>query len=93
MTDKIDEKKLNEYKAFCKANVDKLPYANKTQLVLQILDSSVEEKVLEDAIPDLTKKNPASDGIRIFMDKLPDYLILEIYKSISSCLKYTTDNG
>jgi hypothetical protein len=79
---------INEYKLFCIANVQKLPDINKKNLLMKILDADISQSVLNDAIPDLTKKNPATDGTRIFMDNLPDDLIVEIYKDISTCLKY-----
>jgi len=79
---------INEYKLFCIANVQKLPDINKKNLLMKILDAYIPQSVLNDAIPDLTKKNPATDGTRIFMDNLPDDLIVEIYKDISNCLKY-----
>lgn len=85
---KDDKKTITDYKLFCISNVQKLPEQNKINIVMRILDSDIPDSQIQDAIPDLTKKNPATDGIRIFIDKLPDDVIMEIYKEISNCLKY-----
>jgi hypothetical protein len=78
---------INVYINYCISNVAKIPDVEKKLIVLSILDSDITQEQKEDAIPGLSKKS-SGDGIRIFMNKLPHDIIMDIYKKISNCLKY-----
>ena len=90
MTTPVTEvKDIQPYISFCISNIHKIPEKEKRLIILMVIDSDLDEKELHDAVPDLVKKNPSNDGTRIFMNKLPNDIILNIYNLMTSCLQYS----
>jgi hypothetical protein len=87
MNDKTPQD-LTPYIIFCKDNVNKLPRTEKILIGLAILDADIKKEELDASIPDLNNKTPNSDGLRIIMNKLPSFVIMDIYKKISTFLNY-----